>query len=168
MDGVAPALVREALLLLVPFAGVPRTLDALNVFATVHPDVDAHRDPRAPAAWRADGERLFAQVYAANTERVLAGLRSADPELPDWVLEHAYGKVLARGVLRPDQVECLAVVLLAVQGLTRQLKGHIAGALACGAPEALVRSCLAAAAAWIGPAERERAERLLVSLATPA
>ena len=168
-DQVAPSLIREALLLLVPFAGVPRSLDALQVFARLHPEATAHLEAPpsgsdARAKFRARGEQLFARVYGAHLERVSGTLRTLDPELLDWVLEDAYGKVLARGFLPPKEVESLAVVLLAAQGLIRQLKGHVAGALHCGASPDDLRRCLAAAAAWIAHPVRTRAEQWLVEL----
>jgi 4-carboxymuconolactone decarboxylase len=172
-DRVAPSLIREALLLLVPFAGVPRSLDALQVFARRHPGASAHLEAPsvgretgsdARAVFRVRGEQLFARVYGPHLERVSGTLRALDPELLDWVLEDAYGKVLARGFLPPSEVECLAVVLLAAQGLTRQLKGHVAGALRCGASPDDVRRCLVAAAAWIAEPVRTRAEHWLVQL----
>lgn len=168
-DGVDPSLVREALLLLVPFAGVPRALDALGVYADAFPqvvplaDVMANEaDPRA--RFRERGVALFARVYGANRQRVEAGLRRIDPEVPDWVLEDAYGKVLARGHLAAAEVECLAVVLLSAQGLVRQLKGHVAGALGCGAAPERIHACLSAAAGWIAADVRERAETWIAEL----
>jgi 4-carboxymuconolactone decarboxylase len=154
--GCSRAEIREALLVHSLFAGFPRTLDALSAAAgaladrdphlpAAEPDLPAEDGPRR-ALFRERGDRLFSRVYGAGAAVVLERLRALDPELPDWVLEDAYGKVLARPVLSAAERERLAVVLLAAQGLRNQLRGHVLGALRCGATRDQVEASLAAAA----------------------
>lgn len=162
--GVPPTVVREALLMLVPFAGVPRCLDAMDVFAAALRELGSTTGERTTEALPAsDGERtrlfaergrrLFGEVYGADDERVLAGLAALDPELPGWVLEGAYGRVLARPGLTVADRECLAVVVLTALDLPRQLRGHLLGALRCGVPADDLRACLDGASASL-PAGR--------------
>jgi len=159
--------IREALLVLSLFAGFPRTLDALAATADeLGPGADSLPPPeeRLPegvearrALFRARGESLFRRVYGDDAARVLERLFGLDRELPQWVLEDAYGKVLARPGLDAAERERLAVVLLAAQSLRNQLGGHVRGALRCGAaPEHIVAS-LEAASHLIPPADLELA-----------
>jgi 4-carboxymuconolactone decarboxylase len=149
--GVPPGAVRECLLMLALFAGFPRTLDAFAAYRRVH------GGPSTPEAGLADdvGERretfrvrgrdLFERVYGPDSERVMERLLELDPELPHWIVEDAYGRVLARPGLSAAERECLAVVALCALRLRNQLAGHVRGALLCGATPDEIRACLAAA-----------------------
>lgn len=156
--------VREALRMVHLFAGFPRALDALAAAApalgaagAATPDDDA---PRSEFAAR--GRALFDRVYGPDAERVRTRLRGLDPLLTAWVLEDAYGRVLARGGLSPAARERLAVVFLAAQGLRNQLPGHVRGALRCGATADEVAASLDAASAWIGADDLDLARTTLV------
>ncbi len=174
--GVAPTALREALLMLAPFAGYPRTLDALSALRAAFGRAPAGSAPAVESGlpadpgvraelFRARGRALFARVYGADAERVLGRLEALDAELPAWVLESAYGRVLARPGLDLAQRERVAVVLLAAQGLVQQLPGHVHGALRAGATAADVRASLDAAAALVPRAARDVAERALLRAA---
>jgi alkylhydroperoxidase/carboxymuconolactone decarboxylase family protein YurZ len=167
ISGVPRARLRETLLLLVPFAGVPRTLDALTVLRSACPG-EGVAEPGLPkdraarrALFRERGEALFRRVYEDRAERVEARLRSLDPEIADWVLDDAYGKVLARSGLPDRDVECVAVVALTAQSLHNQLEGHMRGARNCGATRVDLEACLDAAAPWIDESDLDRARRLI-------
>jgi len=161
-EGVPLTAVREALLLVAPFAGFPRALDALAALAAAIEraglESTAHAEPGLPAdlaaraaLFRQRGRELFDRVYGEASERVLARLLRLDPEVPGWVLQDAYGRVLSRPGLTAAARERLAVVLLASLGLRNQLRGHALGALACGATRREVRATLAAAGDLIPP-----------------
>lgn len=154
--GCAATEVREALRMVHLFAGFPRALDALTAAAPVLGPPGPEEPPGDLAAehagFRARGRALFDRVYGPDAARVHARLAALDPDLTSWVLEDAYGRVLARPGLDPAERERLAVVLLAAQGLRNQLPGHVLGALRCGAPADRVEASLGAAAAWIEPA----------------
>jgi len=155
--------VREALLVHALFAGFPRTLDALAAAAPVLDRADPVPPPAEPdlpsdegarlALFRSRGRALFRRVYGPRADAVRDRLEELDPELTRWVLEDAYGKVLARPVLSAADRERLAVVLLAAQSLRNQLDGHVRGALNCGATAAQVEASLAAAAAHLPAAD---------------
>lgn len=151
-DRAVPPL-REALLMVCLFAGFPRCLDALGVVADAAHAVERRLDPQPEEGLPADearrrelfrrrGRGLFRRVYGSDTERVLLGLFALDPELPHWVLEDAYGRVLARPGLDAAARERLAVAMLCALDLPRQLRGHLLGALRCGATVEQLRADL--------------------------
>ncbi len=155
-DGVPLSRMREALLMLAPFGGFPRALDALEAFAVAcaRAGVVAPAEPDTGPAepekgdgpqFRARGRAFFDRVYGAAADRVLDRIRTLDPDVPGWVLESAYGRVLSRPGLSAATRECLAVVLLTALQLPNQLRGHVRGAVACGATEEDVRAALSAA-----------------------
>ncbi|MFN0006358.1 MAG: carboxymuconolactone decarboxylase family protein [Planctomycetota bacterium] len=127
---------REALLQVHLFAGIPRQVEAAQVILQEGGlgDPDSDEIENAPGSDRhARGVALFERIYADDAEPVRAMLARGHPELERWVLEHAYGRVLARPGLSPDRRELLAVVALAALGQERQLASHARGALRCGA-----------------------------------
>jgi 4-carboxymuconolactone decarboxylase len=151
------------------FAGFPRALDAAAAAApalgpaaepAVEPE-DDHALAVERRLHRTRGRALFDRVYGADAPRVHARLHALDPQLTDWVLEDAYGRVLARPELAPSERERLAAVLLAAQGLRNQLAGHVRGALRCGATAAAVEASLEAASPWIAPADLDTARTAL-------
>ena len=157
--GCSAAEVREALRMVHLFAGFPRALDALVAAAPALGPPPAALDGDETSYELGDlhqvfqdrGRELFDRVYGSDAPRVHARLAALDPDLTAWVIEDAYGRVLARPGLEAAERERLAVVLLAAQGLRNQLPGHVLGALRCGAPADRVEASLAAAAAWIDP-----------------
>lgn len=169
--GCTPSEVRECLLVVSLFAGFPRTLDALASAG----DVLSARGAPAPAAeqglpadeaerretFRRRGRALFDRVYGSKARSVMSRLMDLDPELPLWVLDDAYGKVLARPGLDPAQRERLAVVLLAALGLRNQLPGHVRGAVNCGATRDDVLASVEAAREFVDPADAALVEDTL-------
>jgi 4-carboxymuconolactone decarboxylase len=162
--GAEPHVLREVLLMLVPYAGFPRALAALHA-ARLAPATD---DAEAAAGQRdALGRLAFEGVYGETAERVLAGLHALDPRLPAWTLEHAYGRVLARPGLPLLERELLAVSLLTgLGGLDDPLLGHMRGARRLGASAADVAAMVDAVPLELGEGRR-LAARALLSRLTP-
>ncbi len=146
--------VREALLTLAPFCGFPRTLDALAAVRGELGAVAATGDA-AGADFGARGAAHFDRVYARDAARVRAGLAATDAEVARWIETEAYGKVLARPAISASLRERVGVVLLAAQGLRNQLKGHVRGAMNCGATREEVAAFVEAAGPWLAPEELE-------------
>lgn len=123
---------REALLQVHLFAGVPRAVESWAVIleaggaGTPEP---AELAGAAPGA----GLELFGRIYGSDTQAVMAMLTRQHPSHAQWVLEHAYGQVLAREGLSARMREVLACVALALTGQERQFTSHARGALRCGA-----------------------------------
>ena len=91
-----------------------------------------------------------------------AALAAGHPDFADFVLGHAYGRVLARPGLAADRRELLAVAALAALGQDRQLASHARGAVRCGGTSEQVRAAVEAVADLLRPERHERARRVLV------
>lgn len=125
---------REVLLQTHLFAGFPRLVQAFGVLEELggvgRPDpeeVDGppREDPR--------GSDLFETIYGSDSAGVRGMLRGFHPDFGDWILEHAYGRVLSRPGLDAHFRELLATCALASLGQERQLASHARGAVRCGA-----------------------------------
>jgi len=160
--GLAGCVLREALLMLVPYAGYPRALAAFAA-ALLEPDPRPGAAAEASAGSRAArGRAAFDAVYGARAPRVLEGLKALDPCLPAWTLEHAYGRVLARPGLAPRERELLAVsILTALGGLDDPLLGHMRGALRLGARPEQIAAGIECVPADLGEERRAAARALL-------
>ena len=134
-----------------PFCGFPRTLDALAAVRSLLGDVAAGGESAVDFAAR--GAAHFDRVYGRDAARVRANIVAADAEVARWIETEAYGKVLARPAISASLRERVGVVLLAAQGLRNQLKGHVRGAMNCGASRAEVAAFVEAAGPWLPPDE---------------
>lgn len=148
----------EALLQAVLFCGFPRVVTAFEQLNTAWPIATPPSGGTVPEADRATaGRALFAAIYGKNDAAVRAMLASFHGEFHDFVLEAAYGRILARHGLSPLRRELLAVAFLAAQDQPRQFVAHARGALAFGADRTQLREILttvlrgdeAAADAWL-------------------
>jgi 4-carboxymuconolactone decarboxylase len=141
---------REALLMVHVFAGVPRAVESYGVLAAAGglgaPEPGELDEPRT------GGAELFARIYAEAQDGVRALLEQHSPLFARHVLEHAYGRVLARPGLAADRRELLACAALAALGQGRQLASHARGAVRCGAHPDEVRAVVEAVADLAGPA----------------
>lgn len=162
-DGVPAAVLEEALLQLVPYAGFPR---ALAAFAAARP-VLGPSDPaaeRPAAAHPAAGDGAFRGVYDAAADRVRAGLASLHPLLPAWTTEFAYGRVLAREALALPTRELLAVAILTALGRADDaLLGHMRAAARLAGRDA-VAGAVAVVPSSSGTGRRAAARALLARL----
>ena len=126
---------REAILQVHLFAGIPRGVEAWNVLQEAGGTGVVAPDELNPPA-TAVGAELFERIYARDAEAVKAHLERQHPMHAQWILQHAYGSVLSRDGLTPRMREILACVALALTGQERQLISHIRGAVRCGAGKA--------------------------------
>ncbi|HEX9793275.1 MAG TPA: carboxymuconolactone decarboxylase family protein [Planctomycetota bacterium] len=163
--------VREVLRQMSLFSGFPRTLRALGEIAAVLPPAgNEPAEAEAPAASlvAADLERgrtFFASLYGRDAQAVLPHLESLDPLLAEWILGHAYGRVLARPGLPVPERERLAVLALAASGCWQQWESHARIALRLGVPRERLAADLRAGS-WLDAAARTRAAALLAELPT--
>ena len=132
----------EVLLQATLFFGFPRVVTAFEQLSEVWPVADAPAGGSVPAEeYRDRGRDLFAAIYARNDQVVRDRLRSYHAEFHDFVIEAAYGRVLARDGLDPATRELLAVTALLALDQEPQLIAHARGALHFGATrEALVEA----------------------------
>lgn len=134
--------IQEALLQTFLFAGYPRAIHAFEVLDRVltvrgiptAPPMD-RLPPRstAKAFFRRRGRALFREIYRDDTDIVTDRIGGFHPQFMDWILEDAYGKVLARPFLDLKTREIVAVGLLTALELSRQLTPHLRAALRAGA-----------------------------------
>lgn len=161
---------REAVLQVHVFAGFPRlvetygALEAAGGLGTPEPDemresTGAARPPGDDA--RSRGLALFERIYRTDASGVLAMLQRQHPDFSAWILEHAYGRVLARTGLAADRRELLAVCALAALGQERQLASHVRGSLRCGATREEIDQALASVADLIEPSRLGSAGRVI-------
>jgi alkylhydroperoxidase/carboxymuconolactone decarboxylase family protein YurZ len=157
---------REAVLQVHVFAGFPRLVEAYEVLAEsggLGPvDADEFQDSGDP---RARGRALFERIYADKADPVRLRLEQHHADYASWILEHAYGRVLARPGLAADRRELLAVAALAALGQDRQLASHARGAVRCGATAEDVRATLDAIAEFVEPERLERARTVVQTFA---
>lgn len=150
------AALREALRQASLFAGFPRVVRTLGLLAPLLPP--APPPPLDPPPPPGTGHRLFQRLYGPDAGRVLARLRALDPVLASWILEHAYGTVLARPGLTLEERERLAVLLLAAAGCWDQWTSHVRNALRLGVSEDRLDADLDLVSGW-PPAARRREAR---------
>lgn len=136
----------ETLLQCVLFFGFPRVVTAFDVASRQWP---AESPPAGgalpPAEQRAAGTALFDRIYGRNASAVHAMLRGFHAEFHDFVLEAAYGRVLARPGLPPLDRELIAVAALAALDQVPQLIAHARGARTFGATALAIRETLVTA-----------------------
>lgn len=143
--GASRAEVEEAVLQATLFFGFPRTVTAFETLHGCWPAAQAPQRGALPAAEQPGaGRALFDAIYDRNGPAVHGLLASFHPDFHDFVIESAYGRVLARPGLGPMVRELLAVAGLAALQQAPQLVAHARGALRFGATLDQVRDCMAA------------------------
>jgi len=154
---------REALLQVHVFAGIPRAVEAYAVLEAQGGlgSAQGEGDPAAPDEQSARGRQLFRRVYEGDAPAVLGMLERQHPDFARWVLEHGYGRVLARPGLEPRLRELLAVAALAALGQERQLASHVRGTLRCGGTREEIESALAGLTDLVEPERLEHARRVI-------
>lgn len=134
----------ETLLQATLFFGFPRVVTAFERASATWPADRPENDGRVPDTERsAAGRELFDAIYAKNAPAVHTMLEDFHPEFHEFVLESAYGRILARPALSPLRRELLATAALAALRQTPQLIAHARGALTFGASRAALRGVLA-------------------------
>lgn len=155
---------RELLRFASLFFGIPPTLRALDLAAaSLAAGGQAEPQPAAGDDRLRAGHERFAAVYQSDGPAVLARLTFLDPQLRDWVLEHAYARGYAGGALALAERERLAVLALAVSGCWKQCDSHLRACRRQGLSHASLAAD-AAAGGWLDPAQiaalRERLQSL--------
>jgi 4-carboxymuconolactone decarboxylase len=149
----------ETALMLMLYAGFPSALEGLRALNAAWPGRARRTREGAPAAWRRRGEVLCRRVYGPAFARLLPAVRALHPDVAVWMVEHGYGRVLARPGLSPRERELITVSALAALGWERQLVSHVLGALRLGAPAAAVHASLAIGAQAGGAREQRIVQR---------
>jgi 4-carboxymuconolactone decarboxylase len=140
--GLEPVRIRETALQVVAYGGFPRAIEGLSIWARRRGEHEPDGIPDEPADQAAAGRAVWDSVYAHNAEDVLATLEGLVPGFSDWVLDAAYGRILARPGLTLEERELLAVAALGLMGLAAPLGSHARGALRNGSKPSTVMDIL--------------------------
>jgi 4-carboxymuconolactone decarboxylase len=140
--------VDEVLLLVIAYAGIPRAILGFTAWREVEKSIAS---PTTIADRRKAGERTFASVYGARTDRIRDELKALHPVLLDAILEDSYGRILARRGLDAHDRELLAVAMLIGLGAPRQAAAHAIGALRAKASPAEILEAADLASPYAGP-----------------
>ena len=140
------------------YSGYPSAIEALRMLAECWP-APAPSAGEVPVDRRGGrGLATLARVYGPARPTLLRGLARLHPALASWVLEHGYGRVLARDRLDLRARELVTVALLAAGGWERQLAAHVLGAASAGATRAEVAAQLRLGRSACGTARSARSE----------
>lgn len=145
--------------MLMLYAGFPGALEGMRVLNTAWPGRARRSSEGSAATWRRRGEALCRRVYGAAYARLLPAVRALHPDLAVWMVEHGYGRVLARPGLGVRERELVTVAALAALGWERQLVSHVLGARRVGAHTHAIRAALVIGGAQAGARERAISER---------
>lgn len=145
----------ETALMLMLYAGYPAALEGLRVLNEAWPGRAKATREGGPALWTKRGETLCRQVYGPAFAKLVPAVRALHPDLATWMVEHGYGRVLARAGLDARARELVTVAALAALGWERQLVSHLLGALRVGAKPREVERALIAGLAGAGDAALE-------------
>jgi alkylhydroperoxidase/carboxymuconolactone decarboxylase family protein YurZ len=125
---------REVVLQTHLFAGFPRLVQAFGILAECGGLGEAApEEVEGDAEFPSRGDELFETIYGSDSSSVRAMLKGHHPDFGDWILQHAYSRVLSRPGLEARFRELLASCALAALGQERQLASHARGSLRCGA-----------------------------------
>jgi len=122
---------------------------------------------RPPAGDPERGLTLFRRLYGSDADPVLEHLRKLDPDLPAWILGHAYGRVLSRPGLPVEERERLALLALAATGCWKQWESHARIARRLGLPATLLAEDLDRTD-WLTSGQRARARSALSNGGLPS
>ncbi len=149
----------ECALMLMLYAGYPGALEGLRVLNTAWPGRAKATREGTPQQWRTRGAALCRRVYGPAYDKLLPAVGALHPDLAVWMVEHGYGRVLARRGLGVVERELVTVAALAALGWERQLVSHVLGARRVRAGDAAVRTALALGATQADARGRTIAKR---------
>ena len=125
------------------FLGFPAMIDGFETLLAMKPSKKFSKRPNARrTSVRRGGLTLLTQIYGSQTHRVLRRLDELHPELPERIIDDAYGRIVGRQGLSLREREVINVVALALGGYRRQLYSHIRGAIRVGVHPATLASAL--------------------------
>jgi 4-carboxymuconolactone decarboxylase len=90
-----------------------------------------------------DGRRIWERALGDNTAEVLETIAAWEPALVEWIDDFSYGTVWNRPGLGFEERQLVAIVALAAQGNTVQIRNYLHGALQDGmSPRAIHEALL--------------------------
>mmetsp|Transcript_11985 Transcript_11985/g.18777 ORF Transcript_11985/g.18777 Transcript_11985/m.18777 type:complete len:205 (+) Transcript_11985:85-699(+) len=158
----------EALLQLHILVGFPRTINALAAVQEVGVKGDSSWSQEQVSdadKIRSRGEEACAAVYGGKYVKLRARMAALHPLLDVYMVEHAYGRVIAReSSLSLRMRELCIISVLVGQEVAPQLASHIFGALNVGATEEEIRTVIQQSDLVWGNEAHSKAEDVLRSL----
>jgi len=163
--GAPRKLAEECALMLMLYAGYPAALEGLRVLNVAWPGRARASRELGPVRNRARGERLCRRVYGPAYRKLIPAVRALHPDLATWMVEHGYGRVLARAGAGAVTRELVTIASLASLGWERQLVSHVLGAVRVGATSEAALAALELGAERAGTRGRAVARRTRARLA---
>lgn len=162
LPGVTKRFLEELFIHLSLVLGFPAMLDGLERLRRL--GISASSSQRIPASGPG-GMKPLSRVYGRQTGKLLRNLQQLHPEVRTWILRDVYGRVFTRTGMRLRERELINVVVLAVQGLDRQLQSHVRGALRAGISRNALREAFSMTGSIVGrPKIAAKYRPLVVSL----
>jgi alkylhydroperoxidase/carboxymuconolactone decarboxylase family protein YurZ len=140
--GAPRRLAEECALMLMLYAGYPAALEGLRVLNAAWPGRARRSREGGPVQWRSRGVGLCRRVYGPAYAKLVPAVRALHPDLATWMIEHGYGRVLARAGANTVTRELVTIASLASLGWERQLVSHVLGAVRVGASPEQVLAAL--------------------------
>lgn len=129
---------QEGIMKTAGLCGLPKVINSLTSLKECTPSELRAREPLRSSEhdYAADGTELFEKVYGKITQRVLGNMRNAYPDLPFYAVNCLYGPLFSPTSGLGAKETCLVIVAALIpQNVIPQLKGHLKGALNCGATQ---------------------------------
>lgn len=158
-QGTSRLAAEESALMLMLYAGYPSALESLRVLNDAWPGRASRTQEGTPARWRLQGAALCGRVYGRAYAKLIPMVQELHPDLAVWMVEHGYGRVLARPGLSARERELVTIAALAALGWERQLVSHLLGARRVGAGAEEVRNAYRTGLAVSDERGREAAQR---------
>ena len=89
-----------------------------------------------------NGMTTLKKVYGPQSGKLLRNLSQLHPDVPAWIVRESYARVISRPGMPLGDRELLNIVVLAHQGMDRQLYSHLRGALRVGVPSRAIIAAL--------------------------
>ena len=150
-----PEDIQEILLQTHLFAGVPVVINAFQAFRSYCKDHGiaiprtTHQEiPRDELRRR--GRGAFDIIYQDKADAIISSIAEAHEEFAEFIMCDAYGRILTRETLSLRLRELSVVNVLLTLNITRQMVGHMRGALRCGASADEIEASLKIAQPYVG------------------
>ncbi|MCD6359182.1 MAG: hypothetical protein J7L90_04445 [Dehalococcoidia bacterium] len=129
----------EAVVHLITHAGYPKAVNAARSFANVFPDYIKERDgdkPKALEKWSEFAQSIWSErghaIYNGHWKgdagaKIMEELNKICPEIPDWVIPDAYGRIYGRPGLSMAEHETVVSFIVCPQGAPKEMSLHFQG-----------------------------------------
>jgi alkylhydroperoxidase/carboxymuconolactone decarboxylase family protein YurZ len=163
---ILPKAILETILQSHLLIGFPRMIEAAIVYNEIFGNTMRRRNQLDSsiencAAYFEKGEKLCRKIYGKNFDRLKNRINAIAPEIFEWIIIEAYGKVLSRPGLRTIERELSMMAILIVENQKRQLVSHVMGSLNAGSDFNLIRKINKDILPFAGPINHRLAERII-------